>query len=77
MDCLPRKLTKTLVSNRHQAGVKNMSTVIAVATRAWVRMFEYITARNERAVAAWGSSLQYKRRYTNPDDAIAARKYRR
>ncbi|MDB5864552.1 MAG: hypothetical protein JWO70_2358, partial [Betaproteobacteria bacterium] len=31
-----------------------MSTVIAVATRAWVRMFEYITARNDRAVAAWG-----------------------
>lgn len=54
-----------------------MSTVIAVATRAWVRMFEFITARNDRAVAAWGSSLQYKRRYTNPDDAIAARKHRR
>jgi hypothetical protein len=63
--------------NRHQAGVKKMSTVIALATRAWARMFEFITARNERAVAAWGSSLQYKRRYTNPDDAIAARKYRR
>ena len=51
-----------------------MSSIIGVAVRTWGRVFRYITARNDRAVAAWGSSLQYKRRYTNPDDAKAARK---
>ena len=51
-----------------------MSSIIAVVARAWERAFRFITDRNEQAVAAWGSSLQYKRRYTNPDDAKAARK---
>lgn len=51
-----------------------MSSIIGLAVRAWERVSRYITDRNEQAVAAWGSSLQYKRRYTNPDDAKAARK---
>jgi hypothetical protein len=51
-----------------------MSSIIAVAVRAWDRAFRFLTERNQQAVAAWGSSLQYKRRYTNPDDAKAARK---
>jgi hypothetical protein len=51
-----------------------MSSMIAVAARAWGRMFRYLTERNEQAVDAWGASLQYKRRYTNPDDAKRARK---
>jgi len=51
-----------------------MSSIIGVAARVWSRMFRFLTERNEQAVAAWGSSLQYKRRYTNPDDAKRARK---
>ena len=51
-----------------------MSSIIGVAVRVWSRMFQFLNQRNERAVAAWGSSLQYKRRYTNPDDAKRARK---
>lgn len=37
--------------------------------RLWARLREYLHERNERQVAAWGSALQYKRRYTNPDTA--------
>ena len=51
-----------------------MSSIIGVAVRVWYRVFRFLTERNEQAVAAWGSSLQYKRRYTNPDDAKRARK---
>jgi hypothetical protein len=50
-----------------------MSSIIGVATRAWDRFFKYLTDRNYQAVDAWGASLQYKRRYTNPDDAKRAR----
>jgi hypothetical protein len=51
-----------------------MSSLIAIATRLWGRLYQQLTERNERAVAAWGSSLQYKRRYTNPDEARQARR---
>jgi hypothetical protein len=51
-----------------------MSSLISIVTRVWARFFNYLTDRNEQAVAAWGSSLQYKRRYTNPDDAKRARR---
>jgi hypothetical protein len=64
-----------LCSNRFQAGVKNtMTHVLGTVARIWSRFFQSLTERNDRAVAAWGSSLQYKRRYTNPDDAKQARK---
>jgi hypothetical protein len=43
------------------------------AARLWARVSDFLSDRNERAVAAWGASLQYKRRYTNPDDAKRAR----
>jgi hypothetical protein len=52
---------------------KSIASLLDSATRLWMRMFDVLTAHNERAVAAWGSSLQYKRRYTNPDDAKRAR----
>lgn len=51
-----------------------MSTMIGIAGRLWGRLYRYLNERNDRAVAAWGSSLQYKRRYTNPEDAKRARK---
>ena len=51
-----------------------MSSIIGVAVRTWSRVYRYLTDRNEHAVDLWGASLQYKRRYTNPDDAKRARK---
>jgi hypothetical protein len=51
-----------------------MSTVIAAATRLWTRIYRFLNEQNDRQVAAWGSALQYKRRYTNPDDAKRARR---
>ena len=51
-----------------------MSSIIGMAVRTWGLVCRYITERNEQAVDAWGASLQYKRRYTNPDDAKRARK---
>ena len=51
-----------------------MSSIIGIAVRAWDRVVRFVTERNDQAVAAWGLSLQYKRRYTNPDDAKRSRK---
>ena len=51
-----------------------MSSIIGIAVRTWGLVYRYLTERNERALDAWGASLQYKRRYTNPDDAKRARK---
>ena len=62
------------LSTRGEQGSTEMASIIGVAARAWDRVVRYITERNDQAVAAWGSSLQYKRRYTNPDDAKRARK---
>ena len=51
-----------------------MSSLISVAARLWTRVYGFLTEQNDRQVDAWGSSLQYKRRYTNPDDAKRARR---
>ena len=37
------------------------------------RMLRHIDAHAKRDGEAWGSSMEYKRRYTNPDDAKKAR----
>jgi hypothetical protein len=37
------------------------------------RLRVYLDARAEKEKAAWGSSMEYKRRYTNPDAAKKAR----
>ena len=56
----------------------NMPKVLAVlvssAAQLWERLNKFLHARAEREVAAWGSALQYKRRYTNPDVANAYRR---
>lgn len=52
---------------------KSFTGLFGSASRLWARVNDFLSDRNERAVAAWGSSLQYKRRYTNPDDAKRAR----
>jgi hypothetical protein len=43
------------------------------AVRLWSQFWTYVEARNQGHVNAWGSTLQYKRRYTNPEGAIAFR----
>ena len=51
-----------------------MTSIISIATRLWTRMYRFLNEHNDRHVAAWGASLQYKRRYTNPDDAKRSRR---
>ena len=43
------------------------------AVRLWGRLLAYLDTRAQGHVNAWGSTLQYKRRYTNPDSAIQFR----
>ena len=48
---------------------KTLNSLLALFAEFAGRINRHIAAQNERQVALWGSSLQYKRRYTNPDDA--------
>ena len=50
------------------------STVLKYPSRLWARINAFLCQANERQVAAWGSSLQYKRNYTNPEAAKLARR---
>ena len=52
---------------------KAFVTLISPISRLWTRFNRFLVDQNDQRVAAWGSALQYKRRYTNPD---AAKKYR-
>jgi len=51
-----------------------IATLVSPLARLWERLNQFLMVRAEREVAAWGSSLQYKRRYTNPEAAINSRK---
>lgn len=48
-------------------------SLITLVSTAWTRLNRYVSQQNERQMDLWGASLQYKRRYTNPDDAKRAR----
>lgn len=50
------------------------AVLLSYPVRLWKRLFRFLNAQAEKEVAAWSSSLQYKRRYTNPD---TAKRYRR
>ncbi|HYH43251.1 MAG TPA: hypothetical protein VD867_14850 [Burkholderiales bacterium] len=52
---------------------KALQGLIGSASTVWVRFNRFLSEKNDLQVAAWGSSLQYKRRYTNPDAAKRAR----
>ena len=52
---------------------KTLNSLIGLFSEFVARVNRYIATQNERQVALWGSSLQYKRRYTNPD---AAKRFR-
>ena len=52
---------------------KLFGSVLTYTARLWARIMKFLNERAEREVAAWGSELQYKRRYTNPDSAKRAR----
>ena len=43
------------------------------ARRVWMRFCDFLDDRADRHVNAWSMALQYKRRYTNPEDAKAFR----
>jgi hypothetical protein len=43
------------------------------STALVARADRFIDERAEKAKAAWGASMEYKRRYTNPDEAKRAR----
>jgi hypothetical protein len=53
---------------------KSSTGVLTYPARLWARLYRYLIERNEKAVADWGASLQFKRRYTHPDEA---KRYRR
>ena len=48
---------------------KSANALLSYPTLLWARFTRFIQARADQEVANWGSSLQYKRRYTNPDTA--------
>lgn len=48
---------------------KTVIRMLSPVAQLWARVNRFLTEHNDRQVAAWGSALQYKRRYTNPDDA--------
>ena len=55
--------------NARQWMIRIAGCVAAVRTR----VDRFIDQRAEKAKSAWGASMEYKRRYTNPDDAKRAR----
>ena len=46
---------------------KCFASLVRLPVRVWQRLNRFLHERAERQVDAWASSLQYKRRYTNPD----------
>lgn len=40
----------------------------------WMRACKYLDERAEKHTQAWGESIEFKRRYTNPEDAKKHRK---
>lgn len=44
-----------------------VKSLLARPLRGWERVRGFLESCAERHIAAWLSSLQYKRRYTNPD----------
>ena len=53
--------------------MKAAQSIVEFLKRLWMRFSEYLDERADRHVVAWTMALQYKRRYTNPDDAKAFR----
>ena len=45
----------------------------SAVTELLARLRVFLDARAEKEKAAWGASMEYKRRYTNPDAAKKAR----
>ena len=51
-----------------------MKHIPAPVVRLWQSFIDILDARAAREVNAWGASMEYKRRYTNPDAAKLARR---
>jgi hypothetical protein len=41
--------------------------LLAGPARLWKRIYRFLEHRAERHIETWLATLQYKRRYTNPD----------
>lgn len=52
---------------------KSFSSLRTSAVRLWTRVNQILTDRAAHNVDLWGASLQYRRRYTNPDTAKSFR----
>ncbi len=52
---------------------KTASALLSYPARLWAQINEFLNAHAQKEVNAWASSLQYKRRYANPE---AAKQYR-
>ena len=48
---------------------KTLNAFLSYPARLWARLYRFLDEQAQREVNAWGASLQYKRRYTNPDTA--------
>ena len=46
-----------------------LNHLMARVSRLWAQLSNQIDEHAQRHAAAWGATLQYKRRYTNPDEA--------
>ncbi len=53
---------------------KCFSGVAVYPAGLWVQAYQFLHKLAEDHVAAWGSTLQYRHRYTNPDAAKRARR---
>jgi hypothetical protein len=50
-----------------------LARIKSSVTELLARLRVFIDKQAEKEKQAWGSSMEYKRRYTNPDDAKRAR----
>jgi hypothetical protein len=52
---------------------KAISRLSSPFLHVWKRFMDFLDARAQREVNAWGASVEYRRAYTNPD---VAKRYR-
>ena len=52
---------------------EGLARIRSSVTEVFERLRVFIDRQAEKEKQAWGASMEYKRRYTNPDDAKRAR----
>jgi hypothetical protein len=56
------------------AQLPRFAAIRSYSAQLWSRLRHLLDQRAEKDKQAWGSSMEYRRRYTNPDEAMRARK---